>query len=253
MPDLSGKVAIVTGGASGLGKATAHRLAREGATVIVADIRAAAAMEAAQQIANEYGHPSRAIELDCAKAESCNAAIQDIIDREGRIDILCNIAGILDGGRTENFAPAQWDRLLQINLSGNYYVTFAALPHLIKASGSIVNIASTAGLTGHAYLAAYCATKHGIIGLTRALAAELAHQGVTVNAICPGQMETGMRMPAAFMNEQLETTLLARLSSLTGKTTDPADVAGMIAFLVGKEGRNTTGAVIAMDGGQTTA
>ncbi|AIT82056.1 SDR family NAD(P)-dependent oxidoreductase [Novosphingobium pentaromativorans] len=253
MSSLEGKVAVVTGSASGLGKETARRLAQEGAQVILADIRAEDAAQVASEIQREFDRSCRAIELDCANQLSCQAVIDDVASREGRIDILCNVAGVLDGGQTASFEPAAWDRLVQINLSGNFYMTRAALPHLVRVSGSVVNIASTAGLTGHAYLAAYCATKHGIIGLTRALAAELAHQGVTVNAICPGQMETGMAMPASFMTQKLEPSLLARLQSLTGKVTEPRDVAGMILFLVGPAGQNVTGAVIAMDGGQTTS
>lgn len=182
MRELEGKHAVVTGGARGIGAATARALLQAGARVTIAG-RGQAALLAA---AGDLGAVACRV-LDITDADAVKAAFEQM----GQVDILVNNAGQAESAAFGKTDAALWQRMLDVNLSGAFHCTQAALPGMLAARwGRVVNVASTAGLTGYRYVAAYCAAKHGMIGMTRALALEVATRGVTVNAVCPGFTET---------------------------------------------------------------
>ena len=181
MRELEGKHAMVTGGARGIGAAIARALLGAGARVTISGRDGAALAEAAQQMGAGF------VQMDVALPESVRAAFA----QAGPLDILVNNAGQAGSAAFGKTDEALWQRMLDVNLSGTFYCTQAALPAMLEQGwGRIVNVASTAGLAGYRYVAAYCAAKHGVIGMTRALALEVATKGVTVNAVCPGFTDT---------------------------------------------------------------
>ena len=183
---FAGKRVLVTGAASGIGRATALLLAKEGACLTIADRNGDGLAETLAQMG--AGH--RSVVFDAADVTSCHALVAEAA--AGGLDILCNIAGMLDWGATEDFCEDRFERLIQVNLLGTYALCRAAMPHLVASEGNIVNMASTAGLTGIPYSAAYCASKHAVVGLTKSLAAEFAAKGVRINAGWPGHVTTPM-------------------------------------------------------------
>lgn len=168
----------------------------------------------------------------------------------GKLDLLCNIAGILMIGHTGDFSDVHWQRVLAVNLSGPFYLSKHAIPHLLETRGCIVNVASTAGLVGVPYGAAYSASKSGVIGLTRAMAAEYAERGVRVNAVCPGHVATPMTAAGGSFPPGTNPQLLMHLAPLTGKASQPSEIADAILFLASSV--NATGSILTIDGGQTS-
>ena len=241
------KVVIVTGAASGIGKATAERMAREGATLVLGDVNADGARAVADALGAET--PPCVIGFDAGDPASCRAFIATAADKAGRIDMLCNIAGIMDWAPLADFDEDRWERMMRVNLSGIFYLCQAAMPHLIATKGNIVNISSAAGLVGIAYTTAYCATKHGVIGLTKSLAIEFASAGVRVNALCP----TGVKTPMStgVFPEGIDMSLLMRNASKMGDLIEPEEVAGAIAYLGSEDARSVSGVALPVDGAQT--
>jgi NAD(P)-dependent dehydrogenase (short-subunit alcohol dehydrogenase family) len=244
---LKGKSAVVTGAASGIGLAVANRLASEGASVVIGDRNLAGVQVAAAAI----GQNASAVLLDVADEASCNAIVAQAVELHGGLDIVCNIAGVLDFGRFADVDEARWDRVMSINLGGVYRMCRAAMPHLVERRGNIVNMASAAGLVGIPYNSAYTASKHGVVGLTRALALEFSKEGVRVNAVCPGGVKTPMleQTPPADIDWQMVMRSASWLDS--GELADPEDIAAAVAFLASAEAKRITGAAFAVDGGQT--
>lgn len=244
---FAGKRALVTGAASGIGKATAVLLAAEGAIVTLAD-RDVQGLEKTRAL---IGAQHYAAGFDAADTQSCQKLVAT--GAEGGLDIVCNIAGFLDWGATEGFDEARFEQVLRINLFGTFAICRAALPHLVESKGCIVNMASTAGLTGIAYSTAYCASKHAVVGLTKSLSAEFASRGVRVNAVCPGHVDTpmGNKPPPA---EDLDWKLVMRAApKLTDGSCDPEDVARAVAYLASDDARKITGTALVIDGGQLAA
>jgi NAD(P)-dependent dehydrogenase (short-subunit alcohol dehydrogenase family) len=186
--DWRGKVVLITGAASGMGLAFARRFAAAGAGLALADIDA----ERLAAAAAELGDKACAILADVAQAADCARMVAETAQRHGRIDLLINSAGVWLEGPAAEVSEAAWDRCLDINLKGTFFACRHAIPELRKTGGAIVNIASDAGLMGSAGAAVYCASKGGVVLLTKALALELAPEGVRVNAICPCDVETPM-------------------------------------------------------------
>jgi len=241
------KVALITGAGSGIGRATALRLATEGDSVYLADINADALAETAALLPSSA--PREAGVADVAKSDQCQRLVEDCVKAFGKLDVLCNIAGIAPCQHFVDISDEQWDRVVGINLSGVFYLCRAAMPHLVASRGNIVNMSSSAGRTGQAYNTAYCATKAGVLMLSKALAVEFAASGVRVNAVCPGGVTTPLTQ-AFRPPEQADMNLFMRLNPLLPMAA-PEEIAGAVAYLASDEARFVTGADFAIDGGQT--
>lgn len=243
------KVVLVTGAASGIGKATAARLCSEGAQVLCADRD----IEGARQVAAAIGAAAEPYEVDVADPAACVGAVEATVSRWGRIDALANIAGIGGFGHAAEIDDAAWRRMIDVNLTGVFQMTRAALRHLEAVRGNIVNIASAAGLVGTPYASAYSAAKSGVVGLTRSIAVEYALRGVRVNAVCPGAVDTPLIAGGFGAITNVEPRLFERLTPLLGAMARPEDIAAAVAFLASGDAAFVTGAILAVDGGQTAA
>jgi 3-hydroxybutyrate dehydrogenase len=249
---LNGKSALITGGGRGIGRAIALEFARNGARVAVA----ARTAEQVEQVAAEIGGDALALVCDVSEPESVAHMFSRLREDFGNPDILVNNAGIAESATLVNTTDELWHRHLAINLSGTFYCTRAALPAMLKRGwGRVINVASIAGKSGAPYIAAYSASKHGVLGLTRSAALELATTGVTVNAICPGYVDTDM-----------VTRGVDQITAKTGRTADealdslkkmspqnrlvtPEEVAAIALLLASDAGRGINGQGINVDGG----
>lgn len=240
------KVVLVTGAASGIGRATVERMAREGAKLMCVDIQAEA-LEAVSKAAAELGAEAEACICDVSDPEECAAAVRACVDRFGKLDSLCNVAGILHLEHTHKLKLEDWNRVLAVNLTGTFLMCKAALPHLLESGGNIVNTSSLAALMGTAWGAAYAASKGGILALTHCLAVEYGKQGLRVNAVCPGSVRTPMASRSK-LPEGIDPSLLQRIMALD-KPRGPETVAGVIALLASEDGAHINGEEIRIDGG----
>lgn len=242
-----GNVALITGAASGIGRATAVRLASEGASVMLTDVNLAGLEETVSML--PAGTAVLAVEHDVTQLASCQQVVEQCISEFGRLDVLCNIAGISLCRHLADITPEEWQRIVNINLNGVFFMCQAAMPKLVESRGNIVNMASTAGLEGLAYNAAYCATKAAVVMFSKSLALEFSGKGVRVNAVCPGAVETPLS--SAFeMPEGADPALLGRMFPLLDMS-KPEEIAAAVAYLSSPEARFVTGVAFAIDGGQT--
>ncbi len=244
MRGLKGKNILVTGGASGIGQATAARFLEEGCAVCVLDSSA----EARARVAQELPELTGIIDTDVANLEQVQAAFVEAIDLMGSVDVLINNAGISIRHDFLDITPDEWDAVLGVNLKGVFYVAQAAARHMMdKGSGVILNTASTGGTTGYPHYADYCAAKGGVIALTHAMALELAPV-VRVNAISPGYVLTPMQR-AEYTDEMLNAV---NRKIPMGRHASPDEIAGLFAFLASEDAAFATGHVYVMDGAETT-
>ena len=246
---FAGRVALVTGAASGIGRATVLRLAREGASVLAADIDETGLAATAE--AAEGNVVTRRV--DVTRSEECVAAVADTVERFGRLDILGNVAGIARGEHFGEVTEAAYRQMMAVNVDGYFFMAQAAIPRLLESDmpggGVIVNVASNAGLQGQAYTVVYCMTKGAVVQLTKALAMEYLRKPLRVVAIAPGGVDTGL-VQGYQMPRDVDWDLVMRYSGHRGLA-KPEDMSNLFAFLASDEARNIHGTVVSSDGGMT--
>ncbi len=240
------RVVLVTGAASGIGKASVLRMAEEGARIACSDIQSEA-VEITKKEAEALGAEVLSFQTDVSNPDSCNEVVQQTVDHFGRLDSLCNIAGILRFDHTHELELDQWKRIIDVNLTGTFSMCKAAIPHLLESKGNIVNMASTAGLAGSPWTAAYSASKGGVLAFTFALAVEYGKQGLRANAVCPGGVTTPIHEAFQFP-DGADQSLLYRIMPLD-QMRGPEVAAAVVAFLASDDAVHINGESIRVDGG----
>jgi meso-butanediol dehydrogenase/(S,S)-butanediol dehydrogenase/diacetyl reductase len=248
MARFDGKVALLTGAGSGIGRATALRLASEGAKVFGVDVNEATVEETAAMVTAAGGDMATTVADVSVRAE-CHDAVADCIAAFGRLDVLGNIAGIARADHFTQMTEETWNRMLGVNLTGVVWMAQAAVPHLLETDGNIVNIASNAGLMGQAYTVHYCATKGAVVNFTRALAMEFIKTKLRVNAIAPGGVMTTLTQTYQAPSD-IDFELMAPYVGHRGMA-EASEIAGLFAFLASDEAKSVTGSIYSMDNGVT--
>ncbi len=251
--ELSGRVAIVTGGGSGMGRSFSILFAKEGARVVVVDIVEKSGTETVTLI-EKAGGQALFVLADLTKAEDAKQVVRKTIDAYGRLDTLVNNAGILHMGTVVQTTEADWDAILATNLKSMFLMSKCAVPEIAKNGGTIINMASDAGLIGNPDSAAYCASKGGVISLTRAMALDHAAEGIRVNCICPGAIDTPL-LKKGFdeLSQEQRDAWRARVKERypLGRIGKPEEVAQVALFLASDGSSFMTGAAVSVDGGLT--
>jgi acetoacetyl-CoA reductase len=242
MADMNGHVALITGGVRGIGRAICDRLAARGVTVAAGYSRD---KDAAERFRED--HPGSTVHQgNIGSVEDCERVIQEVLDAHGRMDILVNNAGITADKTVRKMTPQEWDRVVQVNLSGAFYLSRAILQHMLDRSyGRIINISSIIGEAGNIGQANYAAAKAGLFGLTMSLAQETARKGITVNSVAPGYIST--EMVAAVPKEALD-KVIAKIP--VGRLGEPDEVARVVEFLADPDASFITGQIYSVNGGQ---
>lgn len=253
--ELTDKVALVTGGGTGIGRAICLRLAQLGARVMVSDVNESAAKETAALLYEVTGRRHGYTMLDVTSKASAERGVQETGWRFGRLDILCNNAGVSTMNRVEDLTETEWDLNFNVNIKGMFFTTQAAIGALKETKGKIINTASMASLKAAPLLAHYTATKYAVLGFTKACALEFSEYGVTVNCVCPGYVKTSMQereveweaalrhiSPERVLDDYIRATPLGRLCM-------PEDVAKVVCFLASSDADYLTGEAISVTGG----
>jgi len=247
MQRFQDKLALVTGAASGIGQATALRLAEEGANVACVDVNAEGLASTCESITG-LGRQAIALECDVSDEAAVAKTVRAAVDALGGLNVLCNVAGILRADHTHELALADWDRVLRINLTGTFLMCRAAIPHLLANKGNnIVNTSSTSALGSHPWMAAYAASKGGILSLTNVIAVEYVKKGLRCNAVCPGGVSTPLHSQFK-MPKDADPQLLQGAIPLVPYV-GPKHAASAIAFLASDDARYITGTHFRVDGG----
>ena len=246
MKRFEDRVLLVTGAASGIGRASAMRLAREGGRIVCVDVQQEGLETAVEEI-RHLGGQALALVCDVSDPEAVRETVARAVSHFGRLNGLCNIAGILAFANTVEVTLEDWNHILAVNLTGTFLMCREALPHLLATKGPIVNMSSTAALSGHPWTAAYSASKGGILALTYTLAIEYGRQGVRTNALCPGAVTTPIQQ-AFYFPEGSDHSLLERIVPFDDFR-PPEDVAGAVAFLASDDSLHINGTALRIDGG----
>ncbi|MCY4024560.1 MAG: SDR family NAD(P)-dependent oxidoreductase [Anaerolineaceae bacterium] len=243
-------VVLISGGNIGIGRAVALRFAREGASIVIAARNAETAQETLGLIETAGGQ-SHFVACDVRDEAQCDRAVMETVERHGRLDVLVNNAGSIIRQRTvAQLTTAQWREMLDVNLNGTFYLSRAALPHLARTRGNIVNVSSYAGLVGFPGSAAYCAAKGAVVQLTRAMALDHAAEGIRVNCVCPGSVNTPM-IAAAWEQHGPGAKELWSEKHPLGRIAEAEEVAEAIYWLASDAASFVTGAALPVDGGIT--
>lgn len=249
VPDrFADKVALLTGASSGIGRATAVRLAAEGAKVLAVDVNGEGLAELVDEVSAAGGTIVARTGSVADRAE-CVAAVEQCVAEFDRLDVLGNIAGVSRAGHFSELDEAHYRQMFAVNVDGPYFLCQAAVPHLIESRGNIVNIASNAGLMGTAYTVAYSMTKGAVVQLTRSLAMELQKKKVRVNAIAPGGVVTGLTN-SFHIPDGVDIDLMTPYMGFRGMG-EPDDIASLFAFVASDDGRNMHGSILSSDTGIT--
>src|SRR3981081_1725415 len=247
---VSGKVALITGAASGIGRATSLLFAREGAAIALADVNAAAGQRVADEIAQAGGRAFFEL-VDVTRVADCQRLVERAIREFGRIDILCTSAGIIRRATVLDLSEDEWDRVMAVNVKSIYLLSREVIPHMQKAGGgTIINTASGWGLTGGAKAAVYCASKGAVVLLTKAMAVHHGPQHIRVNCICPGDTDTGMlREEARQLGEENSRFLAEAAKRPLGRVGAPEEIAQAALYLSSDASSFVTGTALVVDGG----
>jgi meso-butanediol dehydrogenase/(S,S)-butanediol dehydrogenase/diacetyl reductase len=250
MNEVSGRRALVTGAGSGLGRASALRFARDGYAVGCVDVRADAAAATAGEI-TAAGGQACAVACDISDEQSVQDGVEEILRQLDGIDVVVNAAGIASVSHTLEVTLDEWRRMLDVNLTGTFLVARATLPALLESKGSMINVASVAALRGWRYMAAYAATKGGIVAFSRSIAVEFGGRGVRVNVVCPGSIATPLAAALTPVRDADPELMRRSPALLDPPSSQPEEIAGTIAYLASAEARFVTGSVVVIDGGVT--
>jgi NAD(P)-dependent dehydrogenase (short-subunit alcohol dehydrogenase family) len=247
---LDGKVAIVTGAASGIGRGIAFRLAEMGAFVAIFDIDKTNGAATTKKI-QAQGGSSLFLECDVRRAFDCRSAVETVIEKNGKVDILCNGAGVIIRKDVVELVEEEWDRTLDVTLKGIYLLSHEVVPHMIRSGGgSIINIGSGWSLKGGSRAAAYCAAKAGVVNLTRAMAVDHGQHNIRVNCVCPGDVDTPMlRSERAQLRQSKKAFMREAAQRPLGRVGTPDDIANAVLFLASPMASWITGTALVVDGG----
>ena len=243
---FEGKAVLVTGAASGMGRATAIRFAAEGASVYALDVNAQGLAEM-QAVVKESGGSVETGVVDITQRDQCFEAVKTCVDSFGRLDVLANVAGVVRFANSDEMPEADWNLVLAVNLSGAFFLCQAAIPHLLETEGNIVNVASNAGMMGQAYTTAYVSSKHALIGMSKSLAMEFMKKKIRVNVVAPGGTDTAMNDDIQFP-EGFDFKLVKPYIGMRGFSA-PEEIASAIAFVASSEASSIHGAVLSVDNG----
>lgn len=241
--ELDGKVGIVTGGSSGIGKAIAEKLVEEGAEVVIADVDVEKGEEVAEAIGCDFK------ECDVSDWENVKHVVASTVDEYDRLDIMVNNAGIGAIHGIDEMEIEEWRQIISVNLDGVMHGTKAAIGHLKETEGCVVNIASIYGLVGDVGATAYTASKGGVVNFTRSVADDVAHEGVRVNSVCPGFVDTPMT-EEALQDDDFRGHVIGETP--LGRVADPEEIASVVAFIASDQASYVTGTNIPVDGGWTS-